>query len=252
MITDDLSILEALLAFVVTFVAYLVKGFTGFGAGVVMVPVLLLVMDLKLVVFAACVCAVANGIALSIHSWRHVAWRAIAGVLAGLVVGLVVGVEILATLSGHALKMWFGVLVCVFAVKMLWQELRVRQDDWEPWPAWLGPFYGSLGGIIMGVYGGGGPAIVVYLVHRLRGKNVFRASCIVLFFIGDVLRLGGYVWERMMTREALILSCITVPAALVGGYLGTKVQDRVEASTFRLLVAGLLLAIGALLVASSR
>jgi len=251
-LTEDLSILEALLAFVVTLVAYLVKGFTGFGAGVVLVPVLLLVMDLKLVVFAACVCAVANGAALSVHSWRHVAWRAIAGVLVGLVVGQHVGVKILTTLSGHALKMWFGVLICVFAVKILWQERRVHQDEWKPWPAWLGPFYGAIGGVIMGVYGGGGPAMVVYLVHRLRDKNIFRASCIVLFFIGDVLRLGDYVRERMMTREALILSCITVPAALVGGYLGTKVQDRVEAATFRLLVAGLLLVIGALLVASSR
>ena len=71
MLTENLSILEALLAFVVTLVAYLVKGFTGFGAGVVLVPVLLLVMDLKLVVFAACVCAVAHGAALRVPpGWR--------------------------------------------------------------------------------------------------------------------------------------------------------------------------------------
>lgn len=251
MIAHELSLYYVCAAFFVALIAYVVKGFTGFGAGIVMVPILALALDLKVVVFAACVCAVANGAALAAQTWRHVAWRPIAGVFIGLVIGLVVGVRLLATLSGHSLKMCFGVLVCFFAVRMLWQQLRSREPDFRPWPEWVGPVSGAVGGIIMGVYGGGGPAMVVYLAHQLRRKEVLRGSLIVLFFVGDVLRLGGYVFEDMATRQSLTLSCVTLPAAMLGGYVGTVVQGRVNAATFRLLLAGLLMVTGVLLVASS-
>lgn len=251
MIADELSLYYICVGFFVTLIAYVVKGFTGFGSGIVMVSVLALMMDLKVVVFAACVCAVVNGAALAAHAWRDVAWRPIAGVFIGLVMGLVVGVRILATLSGHSLKMCFGALVCVFAVRMFWRQLRSREQDFRPWPEWVGPISGAVGGIILGVYGGGGPAMVVYLAHQLRRKEVLRGSLIVLFFVGDVLRLGGYVFEDMATRQSLALSCVTLPAALLGGYLGTRVQGRVNAATFRLFVAGLLLVTGALLLWSS-
>jgi len=250
--SDELSTLHIVLAVVVTVVAYSVKGFTGFGSGVVMVPVLTLFMPLKLVVFAACACAVANGAALAVRAWSDVDWRAIGAVFVACVLGQFVGTRMLVSLRGEHLKVAFGALVCFFAVRMLWQETRVQPEELRPWPAWVAWLSGLVGGIILGLYGCGGPAMVVYLAHRLRAKHVLRSSLIVLFFLGDVIRFGGYVAAKIMTPEGLWLSVFVVPAAIGGGYLGTVLQHRVNARTFRLVVASLLLGIGALMVLSTR
>ena len=235
------------IAALLALVAYIVKGFTGFGAGIVVVPLLSLFLDLKVVVFAACVCAGTNGIVLARTEWRNAAWRAIVwiGVAALAVLGF--GTYALVSLKTEALRKSFGALVCVFALVMLLEKSSDEGPPPKPWPEWLAPVSGFVGGALLGLFGAGGPAMVIYLTRRLPSKVVLRASIIMLFLCIDAARLGAYLTAGMLTHESARLACWTLPAALLGSSAGTKAQNRVNRQVFRRIVAAVLFATGLLL-----
>jgi uncharacterized membrane protein YfcA len=244
----DLSANLICLATGVALLACTVRGITGFGAGVVMMPILTLFMDLKLLVVAGCVTAIANGLTLARSAWPHVDWRSIAWMFAANFAGLALGTYILLSLSVHVLKMCFGAVTCLFALQMAWRERSADLPVPDPWPQWLAPVAGLLGGVTAGVFSVGAPPIVLYLAHRLRAKETLRATLIILFLMGDLVRGAGYVATSLVTKQVVVISCFLVPAALIGGHLGARVQDRMNVRGFRLSVAGLLLVSGALLV----
>ena len=238
----------ALVAVVALF-AYVIKGFAGFGSAIVMVSVLTLFVDLKTVVFVTSACAAVNGAVLYARCRSHVTWRPILWLVAASVLGVGAGTYVLMSFSGEALKKWLGVFVCAFSLYMLFQSRRGSTAAPRPWPEWLGPVCGFVAGVVFGVYGTGGPIVVIYLVHRLSQKDVLRGSLIAAFLVIDALRLCGYIGCGLATGDAAILSCFAVPAAVVGGHVGTLVQARVDSQTFRRVVAVVLLAAGVLLTA---
>jgi len=233
----------------VVIAAYVVKGFTGFGAGVVLVSILSLMMDFKLVVAVGCACAVGNGIMLAPGARRHVDWRAILWLLTSCIVGVFVGTHALKELDRELLRRCYGAFIICFALYTLWHERRADLPQPEPWPEWIAPICGLAAGVILGLFGAGGPAMVVYLAHRLRRKEVLRGTLIMVLSITDVLRMGLYAWQGIMTQQVLMLSCYVVPAAIAGGFIGTRMHGRADPRTFRIVVAVVLLAIGVRLVA---
>ncbi|MBM4045754.1 MAG: sulfite exporter TauE/SafE family protein [Planctomycetes bacterium] len=232
----------------VALLACTVRGITGFGGGIVMMPVLTLFMDLKLVVVAGCAMMVANGLSLARSAWPHVDWRSILWLFPSNLVGLAVGTHLLVSVSAQRLRACFGALVCVFALQMVWQEWNGARGEPKPWPQWLGPIAGLVGGVTAGVFGVGAPPIVIYLAHRLSAKEALRATFIILFLMGDVVRAAGYVAAYLVTKPVVVLACFLVPAAFLGGYVGTRLQERMNARAFRLAVAALLVALGVALL----
>ena len=237
---------NALVAVIALF-AYVIKGFAGFGSAIVMVSVLTLFVDLKTVVFVTSACAAVNGAALFARCRRHVVWRPILWLVAASVLGLGVGTYVLVSFSAEALKKWLGVFVCVFSAYMLFSSRQAAMEGLRRWPEWLAPVCGFVAGVVFGLYGTGGPIVVIYLAHRLMQKDVLRGSLIAAFLVMDALRLCGYIGCGLARSDALTLSCVAAPAALVGGHVGTLVQARVDGKTFRRVVAVLLLAAGLLL-----
>jgi uncharacterized membrane protein YfcA len=112
----------------------------------------------------------------------------------------------------------------------------------------LAPLVGLASGVLAGLFGTGGPPVILY--YQLRGvdKAVFRGSLMAVFLLMTVVRVPSYAALGLITEPRMWSALAVFPAVLVGAWIGNRVHLRLEENTFRRLVSAALVAIGALLL----
>lgn len=110
---------------------------------------------------------------------------------------------------------------------------------------------GFISGILGGVGGLVGPALLLWCTLRGWGKDMQRAVFQPFFLVMHILTLAVYVAAGLVTAETLRMFAILVPAMLIPAWLGARVYKRLNDDGFRRLISGFLLLSGIALLASS-
>jgi hypothetical protein len=238
---------ELLLAGTIVFLATFVRGFTGFGGALIMVPLLALVWDIRAVIVIVGLLQTITGVQLVRASRKLVDRPRLSRLLAGSLIGLAAGTLLLAILP----VIWIARILGVFTIAVggrIVLELRgVRPESIEPSRvATVG--VSLLAGTLHGLIGTSGPVIVPYLHRIMPSAGALRATLLAYFCALDVLRLIGYAPLGLISAEILWLSAVLLPAGVVGSLLGCRLHLRVRPQLFQLAVGALLCASGALLI----
>ncbi len=104
---------------------------------------------------------------------------------------------------------------------------------------------GGLAGFIGGLSGVWGPPTVAYLTAIDTPKQEQMRAQGVIYGLGAVALFGAHIKSGVLSAATLPLSVALVPPAVLGLWIGFKVQDRLEQDTFRratlfvLFIAGL-------------
>jgi len=231
-----------LLAALVALLAFLVQGFTGFGAALVLAPLLLLFLDLHTAVVASSIVQVPVGAVLAFQARRAVDGRAILALLPFSVAGLAAGAAALASLDVGWLRQLCGALTALFALQVLWRASRNRPA--RPWPGWAVVPAGIASGLLGGLFGTSGPPVVAYLESRMARGAALRATLIAYFLVINCLRIAGYGAGALLSGTAALTAAAMLPAAGLGAWAGTVLQRRAGERGFRLAVALVLLITG--------
>jgi uncharacterized membrane protein YfcA len=223
-------------------IAFFVQAYAGFGAALVLTPLLALVIDLRMGVAASSIVQLPVGIWLAYGArasidrpslWRLVPIGAI---------GLAAGAYALASVDVIWLKRICGGLTALFALDMLRRTLQ--RTVARPWPAWAAPIAGLLGGLLGGLFGTSGPPIVAYLERPLERGATIRATLLAYFLALNSMRLLAYGATSLLGVEVALLAATMLPAALAGAWAGSALQRRSAEGTFRVAVAAILLVTG--------
>lgn len=170
---------------------------------------------------------------------------AIAVVLAGMV-GAQVGGWILARLTARWMLLLFSAFMLGMSVRLLVQALGVGADlvgqpqwsDAVPW--WAYPVIGFSSGILSGMFGVGGGALVLLGFVVLFGVPV-REGIPLALLVNITNALAGCVRHnragRVLWREVRRMA----PAALIGIALGTAVAIWLPADVLRIVFGGFFL-----------
>lgn len=111
---------DLLLAAAVVFLAYLVRGVSGFGSALVAVPLLAHFLPLTFVVpWIAAMDVLAALLLTRSGGGGHVRWREIAWLLPPAVIGIFLGVQLLVRVDRDALLLVLGLFVAGFGVRNL-------------------------------------------------------------------------------------------------------------------------------------
>jgi uncharacterized membrane protein YfcA len=204
-------------------------------------------LDVKTAVVAAAITQVPVGFVVAYQSRSEIDRPSLISLLPPSVVGIVVGSLALASVDSALLKRLFGAITVLFAARIIW-SLRRQATANRRWPSGAGILAGTLGGILGGLFGTSGPPVVVYLEGQILRKDMLRATLLAYFLVIDSLRLASYGLSGLFTRQAVTISLIMIPAALVGVHLGTRLNTRVDEVTFRVAIGALLFATGLLLM----
>lgn len=232
----------------VFFFAFVVRGMSGFGAGMIAVPLLAFVIPLQMAVPLCSLLVFVLFVILVIRDRREVVWSELRLLIPPTIVGALAGLWLFAILDNRMLvTMLGGFLVCyacyMFAVSALGlPQLRCSQR-WALPVGFFGSFFDTLFG------GGGGTLVVIYINARGIGRAGFRATVAALWFTEMVARIGGYAWAGFYDANTLWLLLFLLPLMWAGTVTGERLGNRVSSETFSKVLAVMLFASGASLLA---
>lgn len=179
-----------------------VRGFAGFGAAMIMVPIVSWLYSAIDAVVACALLELVGFLPLLSSAARHSHWRDIGlmGVTSLLAVPL--GVWLLVALDPFLVRRLFSIMVLVF--------VAILASGWHykgraPVPALVAA--GGLSGTLAGLANMGGPPVVLFFLSRKQDAKHTRASIIMLLMAQTFLALGIYFVSGLVTYD-LFLRCL--------------------------------------------
>ena len=209
-----------LAAFFILLFAYFLRGITGFGSGLIAIPLLAHFLPLTFVVPMVMVLDFVASIVLSSHTRLQVRWDEIRSLIPTSIVGIVTGAVLLVSLPREPLLVSLGLFVIFFGLRYVF---NVHSE--QPISRWWSIPTGLSGGLIGALFGTGGPPYVVYLSHRLHDKTKLRGTLSGLFLLDGAFRLITFLSLGLLFQAEMLSSLLMgLPITAIGLYLGNKVH----------------------------
>lgn len=225
--------------------AQMVYVLLGFGSGLLALGLLaLLFTDIKDPVVLLLLVNLPAEVMVSWRARREVRWRPIAMLGVGIAVGIPVGTRLLKTAdTGLAITAlgWF-----LIAAGLMFLRLPSRRD--RDLPRWLAVPTGLASGVLNGLFGAGGPPVIIWYHLTAPNKAAFRGSLMTLFLLMGLVRVPVYAASGLVTPARLASMAAVLPAVLLGAWIGDRIHIRISEAAFRRLVAAVLAVLGALLL----
>lgn len=230
---------------VVLFVAQVVYVVFGFGSGLIAVGTLALVFpELKDVVVVLLLVNLPAELLVSWKSRHEVRWRPIVGLGAGIAVGILVGARVLSLSDPRIILTilgWFLIGVGLLFIKLPTGG-RITP------PSYLEVPTGLLSGLLTGLFGTGGPPLIVWYHLAATGKSAFRANLMTIFLLMTLVRVPSYAANGLVTAPRMWSALLVMPAVLAGAWAGHHLHLKISERTFRRLVSLLLAVLGLMLL----
>lgn len=236
---ESLSLSQLLLAALIIFSAYLMRGIAGFGSGLIAIPLLALMLPLTIVVPMV---GLLDFIASTSHGMQHrqsIQWREIVPLLPFTFAGVLTALYLFNTLDGELLRSALGGFIVLYA----FYSLLSAGPGFRGSRLWAAPA-GALGGLIGTLFGTGGPFYVIYLRLRHLEKTPFRATVATIFLIDGSSRIVGYLFSGFYQRDTMLLLAASLPVMVVGMYIGGHIHTTISQRTFQQAIGVLLLGSG--------
>lgn len=224
--------------------AYLIRGISGFGSGLVAVPLLALLLPLKFVVPLVLVLDFSAALTISGHARHHVRWDEVKPVLPFAAAGVALGVTLLIHMPERPTLSALAAFVILFGLRNVF-NIHGSKPIARGWAAPAG----LIGGMVGALFGTGGPPYVVYLSHRLRDKSELRATFSGLFMLDGGFRIATFIVTGLLLQRGMLAAVLgALPVMALGLYLGHRAHLRMSQRTMLTLIGVLLLFSGASLL----
>lgn len=240
--------IENLYLFAVVFIAYFVKGITGFGNTLVMAPLFSFVVPNRFTTPVDLLLSIPTNAFLVWKNRKSINFRIVASLSLMLIVGIVPGIMILKTGNDLLLKSILGVVIVGLGIEMLYR--KPEQQSSRKGSKLMLVIVGLVSGVLAGMYGISA-FLVAYISRTSTDRSQFRANLCSLFLVDNIFRLFWYSAAGIMTLEIMKFTIFIAPAAALGMYIGTKVDTGLKEETVRKATIYLLIVSGVILVIRS-
>lgn len=235
---DLWSPLFALLAAVV-FVAGFLRGFVGFGAAMITVPVLSVTIGPQLAVPVGTLIGLPATLQLLPQAVRDAERKIVMPVVYGIVIAIPAGTALLVVLPSDVLKIIISVLV-IALVLMLARGWKLEG------PIRFRTLFGAGigGGLVQGIGGVGGPPVVAVALSRPGPPRQQRANVLGVMTAISLGSFGPYAAFGLLNYDALWLSAALLPVNLFSTWLGSRYFSAAGHQHFRNAALAILGAVG--------
>jgi len=234
---------DIILVMFVVLSAYFVRGITGFGSGLIAVPLLALSHPLHFAVPLVLALDFTASFVLGGTNMKKADWGEIKLLLPFGLIGACLGAFALLKLPAGPVLLTLGALTMFFGFRNIFgvsSQAKISR-------AWALPT-GLVGGGAGALFGTSGPPYIIYLTHRIKDKTTVRATFSWLFVIDGGFRLGLFLVAGLLLEPkfqlAYVLSLIPMGMGL---YVGNQVHLDITTEAMLKVVGALLVLSGALL-----
>lgn len=232
----------------IVFGAFVVRGMSGFGAGMIGIPLLAFVMPVHTAVSMFGLLVLVLFTFLSIRDWGEVVKDELKRLIVPTLLGVAGGVLLFQNLDNRLLLQLLGGFLIGYALYALAVHY-FGLPEYTCSQRWAFPV-GFAGAFIDTLFGGGGGTLVVIYLHMRRvGRAPFRATVAALWLAEMIARILGYGAAGYYTFDVLLLCALLLPLMAAGTWVGERLGNRISQETFSKLMALLLALIGANLLA---
>lgn len=231
---------ELALAAAIVAAAYFVFGMSGFGSGLVAIPVLTHIWPVHFVLPVMALLDIAASLSVGVRERRHTERRELMRLVPFTVLGLAAGVTLLVKLPPAVTLAALGIAVMIFGV---WSVLGQHGPRKPVHAAWSLPA-GLVSGVASGLFGVGGAPTVMYLSRRIADKSVLRATLATMLFISVSGRIVLFGIVGLLAGRQALTALALAPFAFAGLALGSRIHLKLSREQFAKFVAGLVIVAG--------
>ncbi|MCH7714169.1 MAG: sulfite exporter TauE/SafE family protein [Chloroflexi bacterium] len=223
-----LSGYELIIALFMVWLGATVMGSVGFGMGLVVSPVLLLLVEPQMVVVVVNAEIGLLTMLVLARNWRHVNLKAALWMSIGGVAAAPIGVLLLGSASPGTLRIAVSMVVLALAGLMVFdiQLPGVRRR-------FAGPVFGFLSSLSVTALSIGGPLAAIYALAQGWPPRTVRASLALYFLTYEITAFALYAWTGLIHRGTLANVAVLAPGLALGFGLGTFLATRMDQRAFR-------------------
>ena len=220
--------------------AGLIKGFVGFGLSLILISVLLEVGFAPIELLPILVpLFVVLDILLYFENKEFVKldfkenFTLHPTTLMTLFIGIISGAYLLTIVDGSILKLIFSILVLItifFLIeKVDLHQMRIPSER-------LNGIFGSIGGIMTGMFTLNAVPVSIYLLFHQYPKNKYMGALVTFLIFSDIILVAVYLYGGMFTYQGFLISIKLILIVLVGFFIGTYIRRKVNSKYFKAIV----------------
>lgn len=224
----DFTIQQIALLIGATFLAAIVRGFSGFGSALVYMPLAAQILTPFQALTTLVIFDLFGAVPMVRGMSRNAEKRDLLRLFVGLIVMLPVGVLTL-TLIPAAVFQYTVSFVAITALVIFITGIRYRGDLKPP----LVYTTGGLSGFLSGVAGIPGPPVILLYMASTRPIEVIRANTFLFLFSTDVILLPTLALFGKLDPSALLLGFLLIIPNVIGLTLGSRLFRPQYEKTYR-------------------
>jgi uncharacterized membrane protein YfcA len=233
----DLEVLA--FAFAAIFLAAVVQSLTGFGFGIIAVPLLTLLISPKVVAPIALLNAFTLNVLILRRSYADVDPTRIWPLALAAFAGLPIGTWFLVNSDVLLLRLSIGIATTVFTVLYLFGFRReVTNERLASIPV------GFASGLMQGSINMSGPPVILFFTNQRIPRHVFRASIVAYFTLVILAAIPLYVASGILDFDAVANAVVMFPALVLGTVVGVRLIPWVDEGQVRRVTLLIVLAAG--------
>jgi uncharacterized membrane protein YfcA len=220
----------------IVFLAACLQAITGFGFGVLAVPLFLLIFDAKTAVGFSMVISFFTVSNLALKLRNFIIRPIIHNLLTGAICGIPIGIYIYYHFDLNSLKLIISIVVFFLSI-MLMFGFRLKSDQ----TVWTERIVGSISGIMTPSIGMPGPPIAICLSNQQIPKENFRATFVCYNALVYVFSLSFLIFLGAINITIIKTAITLVPFGFMGSILGRRIFPKVSQPVFHKAVSILMM-----------
>jgi uncharacterized membrane protein YfcA len=235
LLPPDLSTGALVFLLVTAFVASTARGFSGFGAALIFLPLAATVVDPKVASPLLLVTDAVLALGFIPNAFRNADTREVSIMALGAAVGIPLGTLLLVRLDPTQIR-WGMVALASAMLGLLASGWRYQGKPTPP----LSFLAGGAAGVCSGAAQIGGPIVITYWLGSPGTPIVIRANIILYFSISTAIAMVTYFFGGVLTLQVLKLSLLVGPVYGAGLFLGSRLFGVANEGIFRRLCYALI------------
>lgn len=239
---NEISLINLILLALGVFVAYFLKGFSGFGPALIFIPTISILFNPKLAISSSAFIDLFVGTILLIgQKFSRTDIKIILQILSFMVIGTVFGSTLVGILSTKYILILISIALFIFSFYLFLKKDQNQIIELSSNKNVI-RIASVIGGFTGGLVGISGPFIVM-ATKNLMKKSEFRRVLIAIFLIEGIIKIIVYASIKVWTTQVLELSAIASPVIIVGIIVGSLVHFKVSEKIFNKIISLLLFAL---------
>jgi len=236
--TDDFYLICIIVA-----LALLVRAAIGFGDGLLAVPLLAMLIELKEAVALILFLSTTISVYPLWKDRHHLQFDSLKRTSTAALLAIPLGVLLLGVANEQIMKGFLGALLTSLS---FWKLKSVKNIQLQS--KYWSYFFGVLAGILGAAYGLRGIVFSLYAGFRGWGPGKFKSTINGFYLLSGVLIPVTYYSTGLITQRLVGLYIVMFPVAILTSLLGHGLTDKLNAEIFQKIVWISLLIIGMLLL----